>query len=121
MKLLIALPTLLAIFISGQLYAANTLVKMGKKQGRDYHAALHDDGCKACHDQGLKLPPTDKFCQDCHNIEDLANATKPNDDKHQWRNPHDNMHYGKAVPCIECHAEHKVKRPLCLDCHNFEF
>lgn len=100
---------------------AKTLTKMGAKQGRVYHELLHEDGCKSCHDQGLKLPPSDNMCTECHDQQDLIEATAVKDKKHQWRNPHNNMHYGDKVPCIECHSEHKPKQPLCLNCHNFDF
>lgn len=100
---------------------AQTLTKMGTKQGRSYHEFIHEDGCKSCHDQGLKLPPSDNLCTECHDQEDLIEATAVKEIKHQWRNPHNNMHYGDKVPCIECHSEHKTKKPLCSNCHSFEF
>ena len=118
---------LIAAFIGSLLFAsitkveAQTLTKMGSKQGRSYHEFIHEDGCKSCHDQGLKLPPTDNFCSECHDKQELMETTAVKDNKHKWRNPHNNMHYGDKVPCIECHSEHKPKKPLCASCHNFEF
>lgn len=120
MPLVVALVTTLLITTSIDTQAGS-LTKMGAKQGRDYHEFMHDDGCKSCHDQGLKLPPSDALCTECHDQQELIETTAVDSKKHQWRNPHNNMHYGDKVPCIECHSEHKPKKPLCASCHNFEF
>ncbi|WP_035416337.1 cytochrome c3 family protein [Ferrimonas kyonanensis] len=98
---------------------AGTLTKAGAKQGRSYHLSNYEMGCKTCHDRGMRKPPSDSLCQDCHDLEELINQTS-NHEK-PWKNPHNNMHYGKKVPCIECHGEHQPKQPLCSNCHNFEF
>ena len=45
----------------------------------------------------------------------------PGDEEDRWQKPHDNLHYGHDVPCVECHGEHTSKAPLCANCHNFEY
>nr|WP_240473401.1 cytochrome c3 family protein [Ferrimonas senticii] len=93
---------------------------MGPTMGRDFHAMNYDDGCESCHDQGIKVRPSDTACAACHDIDELAEATKRSGDEvHQ--NPHDNLHYGKETPCTECHGEHEAKAPLCADCHTFKY
>jgi len=93
--------------------------------GRDYHARLHDRGrCTACHeDSGEAVAgyPKDGICLDCHRMEKLVSATMPEAEEDKLQNPHDSLHYGREVPCIECHGEHTRKEPLCADCHNFDF
>ncbi|MBR9728872.1 cytochrome c3 family protein [Shewanella intestini] len=89
-------------------------------QIRDFHKDVIGRDCKACHDHGIKQFPSDEACLKCHNIDDLVKASKrPEEDK--WQNPHNNLHYGKDLPCQECHAEHKTKKPLCSNCHTFKF
>lgn len=91
--------------------------------GRAYHAEMHEKGkCRSCH--GVKEPegyPDDDGCDRCHDIEELVSATMPEADEDRWQNPHDNLHYGTDVPCVECHGEHTNKAPLCANCHNFEY
>lgn len=87
---------------------------------RDYHKAVIGNDCKACHDNGIKQFPSDQACLKCHNIDDLALKTARNDED-KWQNPHNNLHYGKELPCQECHGEHKAKQPLCSDCHTFKY
>ena len=118
MKLKTTLAIALAFSMLGGAQAA-TLTKMGAKQGRSFHEFNYEDGCKSCHDQGMRKPPSDQSCQQCHDLSELIEATA-NKEK-QWKNPHNNMHYGDKVPCIECHGEHKPKKPLCSNCHNFDF
>ncbi|WP_299796731.1 cytochrome c3 family protein [uncultured Shewanella sp.] len=87
---------------------------------RDFHETVYDSGCKTCHDQGINKLPSDDICQQCHDIDLLAKQTARQGHK-EWQNPHNNMHYGKNVPCMECHGEHKPKEPLCAQCHNINF
>lgn len=87
---------------------------------RPEHKQVIGHDCKVCHDQGMKLPPSDKSCLQCHNIDDLVKKSKRSADE-KWQNPHNNLHYGKDLPCIECHGEHVKKQPLCLNCHTFKF
>lgn len=106
----------IALILSvGMIYSAQA------KDGRDWHSAAYDMGCKTCHDQGLKNYPSDNSCLNCHDTDDLAKTTKRSGDE-VWQNPHNNLHYGKDTPCIECHSEHtKNKQPMCLDCHTFKY
>lgn len=105
---------------AGELTADASLTKMGMKQGRDYHSMNYDSGCDSCHDNGIKNRPSDNACESCHDVDELAQATvRTGDEAHQ--NPHDNLHYGKEVPCAECHGEHQAKQPICNDCHTFKF
>lgn len=91
--------------------------------GRSYHAEMHEKGkCRTCH--GVKEPkgyPEDGGCSRCHDIEELVEATMPEVEEDRWQNPHDNLHYGTDVPCVECHGEHSNKAPLCANCHNFDY
>ncbi|TKB58724.1 cytochrome C [Ferrimonas aestuarii] len=105
---------------AADLQPGDSMTKMGAKHGRVYHEMNYDDGCKSCHDQGMRKRPSDTACLECHDRDDLAEATAREGDE-VWQNPHNNLHYGKEVPCIECHGEHQAKRPLCLDCHTFKF
>lgn len=102
--------------------ATETLVKQNDKEGRSYHSFIYKtDQCETCHGKGQALTfPDDKACTQCHNIDALAEQTKrPEEDK--WQNPHNNLHYGKEVPCQDCHGEHVSKKPICSNCHNFNF
>lgn len=73
--------------------------------------------CAGCHQE---TPPSKKVktsqCQTCHgDYAALAERTKdmkPN-------NAHAN-HLGD-LDCGECHKAHAEDRPVCLDCHQFEF
>lgn len=118
MKITKTLTLLLALGLATTA-SASSLEKMGAKQGRSFHQMNYDQGCKSCHDQGMRQPPSDGQCLMCHDKTDLIEATS--EQKKKWMNPHNNMHYGDKVPCIECHGEHKAKAPLCADCHNFDF
>ncbi|MBT8039681.1 MAG: cytochrome c3 family protein [Gammaproteobacteria bacterium] len=88
--------------------------------GRVYHSDLYESGsCDACHDQKGRFP-SDFSCTSCHDLEALVETTaRPEDEK--WQNPHNNMHYGRDVPCMECHGEHKEGEILCAGCHHFEY
>lgn len=111
----------LILVLSVAVANAQTISDMGKKQGRTYHQDLYEAGCKECHDQGLRLPPSDNSCFSCHDKKELIEATEIESIKRKWRNPHNNMHYADKVPCIECHSEHKPKQPLCYSCHTFKY
>lgn len=104
-------------------YAKGELKKYADIEGRSYHAEMHDKGnCRTCH--GVKDPegyPEDGRCSRCHESEELVAATMPEAEEDRWQNPHDNLHYGMNVPCVECHGEHSNKAPLCANCHNFDY
>lgn len=90
------------------------------KDIKDWHDGFK---CKDCHDQGMQSYPSDQSCLQCHDVDDLADATKRSGDE-EWQNPHNNLHYGKELPCVECHSEHQeagTYKPLCLDCHTFKY
>ena len=95
--------------------------------GRDYHERLHMRGrCEACHESAESAEevsgfPEDGSCLDCHRMERLVAATARELEDEKWQNPHDSLHYGRDVPCVECHGEHSSKEPLCADCHNFDY
>lgn len=111
---------LVATLVGGNCVAGDTLTDQGKKLGREYHSDLYEDGsCDACHDQKGKFP-SDFSCVSCHDIDTLAESTARPEDE-EWQNPHNNMHYGQDVPCMECHGEHQESEPLCDGCHNFEY
>ncbi len=105
------------------LYAYGELQEYGDNSGRSYHAKLYKKGkCSACH--GVQEPvgyPEDDACLKCHDVDELVVVTMPDDEEDRWQNPHDNLHYGTEVPCVECHGEHTNKTPLCADCHNFDY
>ncbi|MGB5492220.1 MAG: cytochrome c3 family protein [Woeseiaceae bacterium] len=115
-----------AVFLSVLLfgaYANGELKEYSGLDGRSYHAELHEKAkCRTCH--GVKEPegyPEDGACLRCHEVDEIVAATLPDIAEDRWQNPHDNLHYGKDVPCVECHGEHSNKAPLCANCHNFEF
>ena len=114
--------TLVAIFAAGICIAGETLQQFGEKKGRSYHADLYaDKSCDSCHDNAKPAAfPKDFACFECHDGEELIQATaRPDDEK--WQNPHNNMHYGKDVPCMECHGEHQESKPICAGCHSFDY
>jgi hypothetical protein len=104
-------------------YAYGELKEYAGIDGQSYHAEMHEKGrCRACH--GVNEPesyPEDGSCLRCHEFEEIVAATIPETEEDRWQNPHDNLHYGKDVPCVECHGEHTNKAPLCANCHNFDF
>ncbi|WP_335923362.1 cytochrome c3 family protein [Shewanella chilikensis] len=102
------------------LLAGLTSVSVHAVQQRDYHKAVIGKDCKVCHDQGLKQYPSDGACLKCHDVDDLAKKTARSGED-RWQNPHDNLHYGKDLPCVECHGEHQPKKPLCSNCHTFKY
>ncbi len=112
----------LVVFIAGTSLAGQTLKQFGDIQGRTFHADFYDGkSCDACHDSKKPLAlPADDACLECHDLEELVAATaRPADER--WQNPHDNLHYGKDVPCMECHGEHQASKPLCQGCHAFKY
>ncbi|WP_298444890.1 cytochrome c3 family protein [uncultured Ferrimonas sp.] len=123
MKKLLTLAAVLSLAFGAQaadLQASDSLVKMGPKLGRDYHQMNYDMGCDSCHDNGLRVRPSDQACDSCHDIDELAKVTARAGDE-VLQNPHNNLHYGKEVPCTECHGEHQAKPPMCNSCHTFKF
>jgi len=87
---------------------------------RDHHKEVIGKDCKTCHDNGIKQFPSDQACLQCHDVDDLAEQTARSEED-KWQNPHNNLHYGKELPCQECHGEHEPKKPLCSNCHTFKF
>ncbi|TKB54962.1 cytochrome c3 family protein [Ferrimonas aestuarii] len=87
---------------------------------REHHEAVYEMGCDTCHDQGVGKFPSDEACYQCHDADKTAEMTK-REGKYAKQNPHDSMHYGKDVPCQECHSEHSHKQALCQDCHTFKY
>jgi hypothetical protein len=113
---------LVVMFAAGICVAGETLQQFGEKKGRSYHADLYDgNSCDSCHDNAKpKAFPKDFACVECHDTDELIQATaRPDDEK--WQNPHNNMHYGKDVPCMECHGEHQESKPICAGCHTFKY
>ncbi len=104
-------------------YAWGELQDFDGMKGRSYHARMYERGrCESCH--GVKQPsgyPEDGACLKCHETEELVEATARDSEEDKWQNPHNNLHYGTEVPCVECHGEHSNKEPLCADCHNFDY
>ncbi|WP_394130786.1 cytochrome c3 family protein [Shewanella maritima] len=87
---------------------------------RDHHKEMIGKDCKACHDNGIKQYPSDQACLQCHDVDELAKQTARSEED-KWQNPHNNLHYGKELPCQECHSEHETKQPMCNNCHTFKF
>jgi len=116
------LVALVLVTIAATAWAASTLKTYGKIKGRSYHKELYDGkNCAACHK--TKKPkgyPSDKACMECHDLEDLVKSTARTGED-MWQNPHNNLHYGKDVPCLECHGEHAPREIMCNGCHNFKF
>lgn len=113
---------MLAICFAGTSMAGETLKTFGEIQGRTYHAYLYaQNACDSCHDDSAPTTfPADFACVACHDLEELVEATaRAEEDK--WQNPHNNLHYGKEVPCMECHGEHETREPLCNECHTFKY
>ena len=111
-----------AIFTAGFCLAGDTLQQFGDIKGRSYHSDLYEEpSCDSCHDKAEPVTiPEDFVCLDCHDGDDLIQATeRPEDEK--WQNPHNNMHFGKDVPCMECHGEHQEVKMLCVGCHSFSY
>lgn len=104
--------TIIALILSSSCHA---------KEGQPWHQTVYEMGCKTCHDKGIKNYPSDYSCLSCHDLDEIVDKTSRQGDE-QWENPHNNLHYGKDTPCIECHGEHiQDKQPMCKDCHVFKF
>lgn len=102
--------------------AGETLENFGDVKGRSYHSELYtENSCDSCHDNNPPSTfPADFSCLDCHDLENLVESSaRTEEDK--WQNPHNNLHYGKEVPCMECHGEHQIREPLCNECHTFKY
>lgn len=113
---------LLAVLVAGSSLAADTLKQYGDIMGRTYHEELYTENmCDACHTTNdPKGYPPDDCCAECHELEELVAATA-REGEDLWQNPHNNLHYGKDVPCMECHGEHSRRAPMCAECHNFNY
>jgi len=119
----ISVLAIVLILVSGVCLAAgNTLKQFGDIKGRSFHADLYaDKSCDSCHDSNSPLTlPKDDTCLQCHDQEELIKTTSRSK-KEEWQNPHNNMHYGKDVPCMECHGEHEPRKALCDGCHSFKY
>lgn len=119
-RILLILST--ALFAAAASIATETLQQFDEVKGRSYHASLHKrNSCKSCHDSSNTSDfPADFVCLKCHDGQELIQATsRPEDEK--WQNPHNNLHYGTDVPCMECHGEHQESEPLCDGCHSFDY
>ncbi len=113
---------LLVVSLAGICLAEDTLKKYGDIKGRTFHEDLYvEKQCDACHitNEPTLFPPDDS-CLECHEYDDLVEATAREADD-TWQNPHNNLHYGKDIPCMECHGEHARREPMCADCHNFSY
>ncbi|WP_192022045.1 cytochrome c3 family protein [Shewanella sp. WPAGA9] len=98
-----------------------TTFNCNAKDGQIWHESVYDMGCQSCHDNGVKNYPSDQSCLNCHQQSDLIKSSERTAEE-LWQNPHNNLHYGKDVPCQECHSEHtNNKKPMCLDCHTFKY
>ncbi|MGD8294408.1 MAG: cytochrome c3 family protein [Desulfobacterales bacterium] len=118
-KLLIIAATL---FLGGLAMAGDTLKQFGDIKGRSYHAEYYEDeACDVCHGNAEgKGIPDDFVCLDCHDADEMMEATsRPGNEN--WMNPHDSLHYGTDVPCMECHGEHEARQHLCANCHAFDY
>lgn len=112
----------LVLFIGGVSLGGETLTQFGDVKGRSFHAELYEEQpCTACHNTEKPTAfPADDVCLTCHDLEDVVAATARVEDE-KWQNPHNNLHYGKDVPCMECHGEHETRKPLCQGCHSFKY
>lgn len=113
---------MLLVFIAFTVQAKETLEQYDGIKGRSYHTDFYDGkSCDSCHDSKKPLNfPADDACLACHDLDELIKSTeRPKDEEGQ--NPHNNMHYGKDVPCMECHGEHESRKPLCQGCHSFHY
>lgn len=122
LKIKVLLLVIPAVFAAGTSFSEETLQQFGDTKGRSYHADLYDGtSCDACHENSQPTAfPADYVCFDCHDGDELVQATaRPEDEK--WQNPHNNMHYGRDVPCMECHGEHQESDLLCAGCHSFGY
>ncbi len=112
----------LVVFVAGTSLAGQSLKQFDGIKGRTFHADFYDGkSCDACHDSKKPLNfPADDACLACHDLDELIKATsRPKDET--WQNPHNNIHYGKDVACMECHGEHEPRTPLCQGCHSFSY
>lgn len=113
---------LLLMLLANTSMAADSLTQFDGIKGRSYHAEFYEQkACDSCHLNKSPLSlPEDDACLACHDLEELVKTTaRPEDEK--WQNPHNNMHYGKDVPCMECHGEHNSRKPMCAGCHSFNY
>jgi hypothetical protein len=113
---------MLIMMVAGIAVAESTLEQFDGIKGRSFHGSFYGGkSCTVCHESNTprNLPPNDA-CLNCHGLDDLIEATKrPAGEEVQ--NPHDNLHWGKDVPCMECHGEHQQKKPMCAGCHSFDY
>lgn len=113
---------LVVLFITTSSFASETLKQFNDVTGRTFHSDSYEGkSCNDCHDskQPLSLP-ADDACLSCHDLDDLVASTARAQGE-ELQNPHDNMHYGKETPCMECHAEHQESKPMCAGCHSFKY
>lgn len=118
-KLMLAV---LLVFIACTVQAQETLTQYDGIKGRTFHSDFYDGkSCDSCHDSKKPLNlPADDACLSCHDLDELVESTARSEEE-TWQNPHNNIHYGKEVPCMECHAEHQKSKPMCAGCHSFKY
>lgn len=111
-----------ATCIAGVGLADSTLEQFGEIEGRSYHERFYEtESCDVCHESNEPVTfPADDVCLSCHNLDRLVETTARPDGE-EGQNPHDNLHYGKDVPCMECHGEHESRQHMCDGCHSFEY
>ena len=102
---------------------SETLQRFDRIDGRSFHALQYQQGrCQACHsEQRPRGYPEDDACEACHSVEEVVASTARAAEDEIWQNPHNNLHWGTEVPCVECHGEHSAKEPICADCHTFDY
>ena len=113
----------LFFFVAVTCWAEQTLKQYDGIKGRSYHADFYDGkSCDSCHTNKKPLNlPEDDACLECHDQDELVQSTSRPDKEEKWQNPHNNMHYGKDVPCMECHGEHSSRKHMCDGCHTFKY
>ncbi len=115
--------TTMVLLLGANSLAYGELKEFSGIEGRTFHEFMYrTDNCSSCH--GVDDPvgyPEDGTCITCHSVDRLVEETMSESEEDRWQNPHDSLHWGRDVPCVECHGEHSNKAPLCADCHNFDY
>ena len=115
----------LRVFVLGTIFFFSAYLTLSAEPAQEPqhidNKPYHEDlDCESCHTDPKQTFPADFVCLDCHDSDEVVAATeRPEEEK--WQNPHNNLHYGKDVPCMECHGEHETGEILCDRCHSFEY